>query len=218
MTLPKFANEKCIDFTKPANRKKQHEAIVKVRAGLGREYPILIGSERIVLEEKFSSYNPSRSSEVIGVFQKGNATTANRAVEVALARFEDYSARRVGHGHVQPGAPRGEAGRKLVTGQRGHLELGAERAFLQLQTLQRQAGRAFADLVGHASLGGVEVRLVRGDLQLAAPVGQDLQHERVAADEEVLVERLPRRQVAGHERNHHTALGLGHVTALARGS
>ncbi len=90
MALPKFANEKCIDFTKPANRKKQHEAIIKVRAGLGREYPILIGSERIVLEEKFSSYNPSRSSEVIGVFQKGNATTANRAVEVALARFEEW--------------------------------------------------------------------------------------------------------------------------------
>jgi 1-pyrroline-5-carboxylate dehydrogenase len=90
MALPKFTNEKYVDFSRPANRKKQHDAILKVRAGLGKEYPILIGSERIILEEKFNSYNPSRSPEVIGVFQKGNASTANRAVEVALARFEEW--------------------------------------------------------------------------------------------------------------------------------
>jgi 1-pyrroline-5-carboxylate dehydrogenase len=90
MALPKFKNEVILDFSRPANRKKQAAALAKVRAELGREYPILIGSERIVVGEKFKSYNPSRSSEVVGVFQKGNAPLANKAMDVALAKFGEW--------------------------------------------------------------------------------------------------------------------------------
>lgn len=90
MALPKFANETYVDFSKPANRKKQLEALARMREDLGKEYPILIGNERIVVDQKFSSMNPSRSSEVIGVFQKGDAGLANRAMDVALAAFEQW--------------------------------------------------------------------------------------------------------------------------------
>jgi 1-pyrroline-5-carboxylate dehydrogenase len=101
MALPKFANEVTLDFSRPANRKKQLAALEKVKAGLGREYPILIGSEHIRVDEKFRSTNPSRSNEVIGVFQKGNAALANKAMEVALATFEQWkivpAAKRAGY-------------------------------------------------------------------------------------------------------------------------
>jgi 1-pyrroline-5-carboxylate dehydrogenase len=90
MALPKFANEVTLDFSKSINKKKQLAALEKVKAGLGREYPILIGSEHIRVDEKFRSYNPSRASEVIGVFQKGNPALANKAMDVALATFEQW--------------------------------------------------------------------------------------------------------------------------------
>jgi 1-pyrroline-5-carboxylate dehydrogenase len=90
MAIPKFKNEAVLDFTKPANRKKQTEAIEKIRAELGKEYPILIGNERITMPEKFNSYNPSRQTEIVGIFQKGDAATAEKAMEVAGATFEEW--------------------------------------------------------------------------------------------------------------------------------
>ena len=90
MAIPKFSNEPVLDFTKPANKKKQLDALKKIKSGLGQEFPILIGSEHIRLDEKFKSFNPSRPAEVVGVFQKGNATLANKAMDVALAAFERW--------------------------------------------------------------------------------------------------------------------------------
>ena len=90
MALPKFKNEPLVDFSRAANRKKQAAALAKARAGLGKEYPILIGSENITVDEKFVSYNPSSSKEVVGVFQKGNSDFANKAMEVARAAFEKW--------------------------------------------------------------------------------------------------------------------------------
>jgi 1-pyrroline-5-carboxylate dehydrogenase len=90
MAIPKFKNEAVLDFTKPVNRKRQSEAIEKIRTELGKEYPILIGNERITMPQKFNSYNPSRQTEVVGVFQKGDAATAEKAMEVAGATFEEW--------------------------------------------------------------------------------------------------------------------------------
>jgi 1-pyrroline-5-carboxylate dehydrogenase len=90
MAIPKFKNEPYIDWSKATNRKKQQAAIDKVRSELGSEYPIVIGGERLYATEKFNSYNPSRSTEVVGVFQKGNAELANKAMDVAVATFEEW--------------------------------------------------------------------------------------------------------------------------------
>ncbi len=45
MAMPKFKNETYIDWSKPANCKKQEEALARLRAELGKEYPIIIGGE-----------------------------------------------------------------------------------------------------------------------------------------------------------------------------
>jgi 1-pyrroline-5-carboxylate dehydrogenase len=90
MPISKFKNEAVLNFRIAANRKKQQAAIEKIRAELGKEYPILIGNERISMSQKFNSYNPTKPTEVIGVFQKGDVTTANKAMEVAQAAFEEW--------------------------------------------------------------------------------------------------------------------------------
>jgi 1-pyrroline-5-carboxylate dehydrogenase len=90
MPIPKFKNETYVDFAKPANVKKQAAALEQVRAKFGKEYPIIIGGESVMMEQKFNSYNPSHPAEVVGVFQKGDASAANRAIETALRTFETW--------------------------------------------------------------------------------------------------------------------------------
>ena len=85
-----FRNEPFTDFSKPENRQAMQQAVDKVRSQLGREYDILIGGERIRTPEKFRSYNPSRKSEVIGVFQKGTPELAAQAVEAAYKKFQQW--------------------------------------------------------------------------------------------------------------------------------
>jgi len=90
MSIPKFKNEPYLDWSKSANRKKQEEAIAKLEKELGKEYPNIIGSEKVYSNAKLNSLNPSNPSQVVGVFQKGTTDDANRAMEVALKKFEEW--------------------------------------------------------------------------------------------------------------------------------
>jgi len=90
MAIPKFKNEPLVDWSKAANRKKQEAALERVRSQFGKEYPNVIGGERVYSSDKFNSYNPSRAAEIVGVFQKGDAAMAKRAMDVAVAKFEEW--------------------------------------------------------------------------------------------------------------------------------
>lgn len=90
MKPPKFKNEPYTDWSKAANRKKQEQAIAALEAEFGTEYPNIIGGERVSSDEKFQSLNPSNPDEVVGVFQKGTADDALRALDVALQTFEQW--------------------------------------------------------------------------------------------------------------------------------
>jgi len=85
-----FKNEPFIDFTNPANRKKMEDALAHVKSNLGKDYPLVIGGEKITTTDKIQSTNPSRPSEVIGIFQKGTVELANKAVEAAARAFERW--------------------------------------------------------------------------------------------------------------------------------
>jgi 1-pyrroline-5-carboxylate dehydrogenase len=56
----------------------------------GREYPLVIGGQKITTPEKIKSYNPSRPEEVVGIFQKATVEMANQAVEAAAKAFEHW--------------------------------------------------------------------------------------------------------------------------------
>src|ERR1700760_2658686 len=91
MTLPEFRNEAYLDFTLPANRDAMLAAQEKVRAELGRDYPLLLAGERIFTESKHKSVNPSRPSELVGTVQKGCAGMAGDAIERAVSYFPIWS-------------------------------------------------------------------------------------------------------------------------------
>ncbi|MGH9880462.1 MAG: L-glutamate gamma-semialdehyde dehydrogenase [Pyrinomonadaceae bacterium] len=85
-----FRNEPFTDFSKDENAQAMREAIEKVKGQLGREYPLVIGGERITTESKFDSINPANRTEVVGRFQKATRDLANQAVETAHKTFQTW--------------------------------------------------------------------------------------------------------------------------------
>ncbi|PIU57207.1 MAG: 1-pyrroline-5-carboxylate dehydrogenase, partial [Deltaproteobacteria bacterium CG07_land_8_20_14_0_80_38_7] len=66
-----FRNEPFTDFTNHENKKLMESALTKVASEFDREYPIVIGKENIITENKIKSFNPSNKTEIVGIAQKG---------------------------------------------------------------------------------------------------------------------------------------------------
>lgn len=90
MKLSQFKNEPLTDFGTEPNRKVMEAAITKIRGEVGRQYPLVIGGERITGLKTISTINPARKSETLGSFQKATKALVNRAVEVAATTFESW--------------------------------------------------------------------------------------------------------------------------------
>jgi 1-pyrroline-5-carboxylate dehydrogenase len=90
--MDEFKNEPFTDFSKPENAEAMRAAIEKVRGELGREYPSIIDGERVMLEHKFNSYNPSKKTEIVGVFSEGDSDTSlvDRAINAATEAFKTW--------------------------------------------------------------------------------------------------------------------------------
>jgi 1-pyrroline-5-carboxylate dehydrogenase len=85
-----FRNEPFIDFSKQENRTAMLAALAGVKAELGHEYPLIIGSQRLSTPTKLQSLNPSRPSEVVGVFSAATVEMTNEAIETAHRAFESW--------------------------------------------------------------------------------------------------------------------------------
>jgi 1-pyrroline-5-carboxylate dehydrogenase len=86
--LAEFTNEPFIDFSKPENKKKMEAALKKVHGEFGHEYPMWIGGKKVTTEKKRKSTNPSKPSEVIGVFQDASKEQAIEAIDAAHKYFD----------------------------------------------------------------------------------------------------------------------------------
>lgn len=91
MTLTPFRNEAFLDFSQPAVAAERDAVLARVRAELGREYPILIAGAPLTTSEKLVSVNPSQPGEVIGIHQKATAAMAEQAIQTAHAFFPTWS-------------------------------------------------------------------------------------------------------------------------------
>ena len=85
-----FQNESFTDFSKEENAQAMRNALEKVGAELGREYPLVIGGERIATDSKLESFNPANRTQLVGRFNKATKELANRAVEEAAKAFQTW--------------------------------------------------------------------------------------------------------------------------------
>jgi 1-pyrroline-5-carboxylate dehydrogenase len=67
------------------------EALVQVRAGLGKEYGMIIDGKERFVDEKFEDRSPVNTDVVLGVFQKGTAADAADALNAARTAFPIWS-------------------------------------------------------------------------------------------------------------------------------
>jgi 1-pyrroline-5-carboxylate dehydrogenase len=88
--VAEYRNEPFTDFTVAANEKAMRDAIEKVKAEFGRQYPLVIGGEKIETGDWLVSTNPSAPEQVIGKFSKANKDHAEKAMEAALKTFETW--------------------------------------------------------------------------------------------------------------------------------
>ncbi len=86
-----FKNEPLVDFGRPENREKQREALAAVEKMLGRTYDLVIGGRRLKGPKTFTSTNPARPDQVIGVFQRASREQATEAIEAANDAFRTWS-------------------------------------------------------------------------------------------------------------------------------
>ncbi|MDB5040589.1 MAG: putative delta-pyrroline-5-carboxylate dehydrogenase [Candidatus Eremiobacteraeota bacterium] len=89
-TLSPFRNEPIRDFSDPADRRAMEGALARVRAGLGRRWPLLIDGQKIHGGRTIASVNPARPSEIVGEVDEATPEQASRALDVATERFATW--------------------------------------------------------------------------------------------------------------------------------
>lgn len=86
-----YKTEPLADFSIEGNQKAYKEAIQKVQKDLGKDYPLVIGGEKIFTDEKITSYNPAKKTEVVGTVSKASKELAEKAMQVADETFKTWS-------------------------------------------------------------------------------------------------------------------------------
>ncbi|MCQ6276495.1 L-glutamate gamma-semialdehyde dehydrogenase [Bacillus sp. V3B] len=85
-----YKHEPFTNFSNEENKKEFKEALKKVNAQLGREYPLVINGIKILTEEKIASYNPAIKTELIGKVSKANQDHAEQAMQAALTAYDSW--------------------------------------------------------------------------------------------------------------------------------
>jgi 1-pyrroline-5-carboxylate dehydrogenase len=88
--LSEFKNEALTDFSKAENKAAMEAALRKVRDEFGRDYPLVIGGQRITGLKTFDSINPAHKDQLLGRFQRGAREHVEQAVEAGWKAFESW--------------------------------------------------------------------------------------------------------------------------------
>jgi 1-pyrroline-5-carboxylate dehydrogenase len=90
MKVKPFRNEPFTDFSKKSNIEKQEKALALVRNQVGKTYEMIVGGKKLRSKGRTVSYNPSSKDEIIAKFHKGTKEIANRAIESAYKKFDEW--------------------------------------------------------------------------------------------------------------------------------
>ena len=85
-----YKHEAFTDFSKEENKKAIKEGYKIVDAYLGRDFPLIVGGERITTESKIVSYNPAKKEEVVGKVSKASQEIAEKALKIADETFNTW--------------------------------------------------------------------------------------------------------------------------------
>ncbi len=88
--MKSFRNEPLTDFTQKKPFNQMIQALAKVKQGLGQECSLIIAGNKIKSASQFNSFNPSRTSEVIGILQEASEDQAHLAIQSAWTAFESW--------------------------------------------------------------------------------------------------------------------------------
>jgi 1-pyrroline-5-carboxylate dehydrogenase len=90
MNLPAFRNEPYRDFSDETNAQAMLAGLSQVEAASGREYPLVIGGEKITTADIIESRNPSQFSQVVGRVHRADRELADRAIKAAWQAFDSW--------------------------------------------------------------------------------------------------------------------------------
>lgn len=89
--LKTFVNEAFQNFTNGDVKKNMQEALRLVESELGKEYPLILGGERVYAAEKIVSTNPAKPAQKIGVHQEAELAHVEQAVAAGEKAFQTWS-------------------------------------------------------------------------------------------------------------------------------
>ncbi len=85
-----FRNEPLLDFSRSENRTGMEEALARVRSGMGKRLPLVIGADEVLREDEIVSVNPARPEEVVGRASRASIDDADKAVVLAKAAWTTW--------------------------------------------------------------------------------------------------------------------------------
>ncbi len=65
--------------------------VAKIKANLGREFPMYINGQDVYADEKFEDRSPVDTNMLLGVFQKGDASHAEKALQAARSAAKGWA-------------------------------------------------------------------------------------------------------------------------------
>ena len=83
-----YIHEPFTDFSIEENKKAFQDALKLIENDLGKEYPLVIGGEKIMTDEKIISINPANQKEIVGRVSKADRDLAEKAMERAWRAFD----------------------------------------------------------------------------------------------------------------------------------
>jgi len=89
LVLP-YTHEPFTDFSDSGNREDYKAALKKVESELGKDYPLVIGGERIYTDEKITSVNPANTEQVIGRASMATKEHVEQAMAAAKEAFKEW--------------------------------------------------------------------------------------------------------------------------------
>ena len=86
-----YENAPLLNFVFRENQERMRAALVQVRSRFGKEYPLVIGGEKVRTGKWIPSLNPSAPDQIVGSAAEAGVAEAERAVAAARQAFAKWS-------------------------------------------------------------------------------------------------------------------------------